>query len=67
VRGRESVYENVRGVERREWGRDVYKVEVCVCVFVCVRERESMCVSVLEELSEESKEEKGIRLSGVWV
>ena len=46
-------------VGRREQQRGEYKVEWCVSVFV----RE--CVSVLEELREESKGEKSIRQSGV--
>ena len=32
---------------------------------MCVREKE--CNSVLEKLREESRENKGIRYSGVWV
>ena len=36
---------------------------MCVCVCVCEREREreSVCVSVLKELIEESREDKSIR------
>jgi hypothetical protein len=32
-----------------------------MCECVCVREEESVCMSVLEELREESMGEKGIR------
>ena len=39
VRGGVSVCECVREVERREEGREEYKVEWCVCVDVGVRGR----------------------------
>ena len=36
-----------------------------MCVCLCGCERRTVCMSVLEELREESSEEEGIRLSGV--
>ena len=38
-----------------------------MCVCVGVRGREGVCVSVLEELREESRKEKSIRKSGMCV
>jgi hypothetical protein len=40
---------------------------VCVCEREREREEESVCISVLEELKEESREEKSIRMRCVCV